>query len=136
MEGMNSTLNYHMYAEAKDRWHGAGTSNTVPRMLMPGHNLNDNYRASDLFVENGNYLMLRNLTIGYTIPKTIAAKMGLQNLRVYVSGQNLFVLTGYSGLTPEIGYSPGYSGAYPNRGVDVAAYPVTRVFSGGVTIDF
>ena len=76
--------------------------------------------------------MLRNLTIGYTLPKSIVSKIGLQNLRVYVSGQNLFVLTGYSGFTPELAYSHGASG----RGVDVAAYPVTRVFSGGITIDF
>jgi TonB-linked SusC/RagA family outer membrane protein len=136
MEGLNSSLNFNMYAEAMDRWHGEGTGNNIPRIVLPGDDRNNNYRASDLFVENGDFLMLRNLTIGYTLPKSIVSKIGLQNLRVYVSGQNLFTLTCYSGLTPELAYSSGVSGSYPNRGIDVAEYPVTRIFSGGITIDF
>jgi TonB-linked SusC/RagA family outer membrane protein len=134
MEGLNSTSNYNMYSDALKRWHGEGTGNTLPRMLMAGANLNDNYRVSDLFVEDGTYLMLRNLTLGYTLPKNLIHKMGLGNLRVYVTGQNLFVLTGYSGISPELGYSS--TGGTYQRGVDIAQYPITRAITGGITLDF
>ncbi|GHT83679.1 hypothetical protein FACS189467_9060 [Bacteroidia bacterium] len=131
MEGLTSTLPYNMYAEQMERWHGPGTSNTLPRMLVSKtSSRNQNYRVSDLWVENGNYLMLRNLTLGYTLPKNIVNKIGLEHLRVYVSGQNLFVLTNYSGLSPELGFSG------QGRGVDVGNYPITRIFTGGITLNF
>ncbi|GHT67396.1 SusC/RagA family TonB-linked outer membrane protein [Bacteroidia bacterium] len=131
MDGLSSIAAYNMYADQMGRWHGPGTSNTLPRMLVSGGaNANDNYRVSDLFVENGNYLMLRNLTLGYTLPKNIVNKIGLGNLRVYVTGQNLFVVTNYSGFSPELGFSD------QGRGVDVGNYPITRVFTGGITVDF
>ncbi|GHT49471.1 SusC/RagA family TonB-linked outer membrane protein [Bacteroidia bacterium] len=131
MDGLSSNFAYNMYADQMGRWHGEGTSNTLPRMLMAGGaNANDNYRISDLFVENGNYLMLRNLTLGYTLPKNIMNKIGVGSLRVYVTGQNLLVLTNYSGFSPELGFSD------QGRGVDVGNYPITRVFTGGITVDF
>jgi hypothetical protein len=135
MDGLSSNFAYNMYAEQLNRWHGEGTSNTLPRMLISsGANLNDNYRVSDLFVEDGNYLMLRNLTLGYTVPKSIVNKIGLSNLRIYVTGQNLFVLTNYSGLSPELGITT--TGTEYQRGVDIGSYPISRVFTGGITFDF
>jgi hypothetical protein len=116
------------------RWTGEGSGHPIPRMVLSAYNLNNNYRVSDLFIEKGDYLMLRNLAIGYTIPNSIVAKAGVRNLRVYLSGQNLFVVTGYSGMTPELGYS-STTGTY-QRGVDVAAYPVTKTITGGISVDF
>ena len=58
---------------------------------------------SEWFVENGSYVRLKNLQIGYTIPSSITKKITLNNLRVFVAAQNLFTITGYSGLDPEIG---------------------------------
>ncbi len=132
MIGIDGTQNYNLYKEALDRWHGEGTSNSVPRMTLPAYNLNNNYRASDLFIENGDYLMLKNLTIGYNLPMQIISKIGLSNLRLYATGQNLFTLTGYSGNSPELGYTDD---AKREKGVGVAWFPTSRTFSFGVTID-
>ena len=128
MQGLDPTSNFNMYAEALDRWTGPGTSNTIPKMSLDQANLN--YRTSDLFVESGNYVSLKNLTIGYTFPASLVKKTTLSNLRLYVSGQNVFMITNYSGYTPELGYTNGNR----QRGVDVAQYPSVRSFTFGLTV--
>ena len=88
---------------------------------------NGNYtNVSDFFLEDGSYLRLKNLAIGYTVPKRFISKIGLSgsNFRFYISGQNLLTFTKYSGFDPEVG----------NFGVDSGTYPVARVFSVGVNI--
>lgn len=132
MVGLDGTQNYNLYSETLDRWHGEGTSNSIPRMTLPAYNLNNNYRVSDLFVENGDYLMLKNLTIGYTLPRHLMTKIGFSNLRVYATAQNLFTITGYSGMTPELGYSDDDS---RQKGVDTGRFPTSRTFSFGFTVD-
>lgn len=99
-------------------------------MTLPDYNLNNNYRVSDLFLENGDYLMLKSLSIGYTLPESLVMKVGLKNLRIYVTGTNLFTITGYSGITPELGYSGSLQ-----KGVDTATYPLNKTFSIGFTVD-
>lgn len=85
--------------------------------------------------EDASYLRLNTLTIGYTIPKAITKKFAVQNLRVYATGGNLFCLTGYSGLDPEVNtkYS---SNDYPKIGVDRGAYPRARTFTFGINVEF
>ncbi len=107
-----------------DRWTGEGTSHSVPRAVYSDPN--QNTRHSDHFIENGSYLRLKNLTLGYTLPRSLSQKAYLQTLRVYVSCQNLFTLTRYSGFDPEVGVS----------GVDLSTYPVTRTVSFGVNVKF
>ena len=131
MQGLDPTYPYNMYAEAMERWHGEGTGNSVPRMTK--QNSNQNYRTSDRFVESGNYLSLRNATIGYTIPAKVWGHSGVSDIRVYATGQNLFVITKYKGLNPELGYA--YDGN-KQRGVDVATYPQARSFTFGATLNF
>lgn len=131
MQGLDPTYPYNMYAEAMERWHGEGTGNSVPRMTKQYSN--QNYRTSDRFVESGNYLSLRNATIGYTIPAKVWGHSGVSDIRVYATGQNLFVITKYKGLNPELGYA---SDGNKQRGVDVATYPQARSFTFGATLNF
>ena len=135
LSGLDATQVYNWYADQKDRWHGEGTSNSIPRLSI--NNLNDNYRSSDLWVFKGNYLSLKSLSLGYTIPKLNISDWQTPETRFYVSGYNLFMLTKYPGYTPELGYTnvnsttPGLQ-----RGVDLAQYPATRSFTVGATINF
>lgn len=130
LSGLDATQVYNWYADQENRWHGAGTSNSVPRLSIA--NLNDNYRSSDLWVYKGNYVTLRSLSIGYTIPKITLDNWKLPSARFYVSAYNLFTITKYPGYTPELGYTDGNL----QRGVDLAQYPATRTFMVGATVNF
>jgi hypothetical protein len=133
MQGLDPVYPYNMYAEAMQRWHGEGTSNSMPRMT--NESANQNYRTSDRFVESGNYLSLRNATLGYTIPSKVWGHSGVSDVRVYATGQNVFVITKYKGLNPELGY-PVSGDGNRQRGVDVATYPQARSFVFGATLNF
>ncbi|WEA03010.1 TonB-dependent receptor [Mucilaginibacter sp. SJ] len=128
MQGIDPTYPFNLYAETLGRWTGAGTSNTIPRLSLD--RANDNYRTSDLFVESGSYVSLKNATLGYTLPTSWSKKATLKSVRLYASGQNVFFITGYKGYTPELGYTNGNL----QRGVDVAQYPSTRTITFGVTV--
>ena len=91
----------------EERWHGEGTSNKLPIL---SNQRPDNIQASDLFVNNGSYLRLRTLQLGYTFPKAWMEKIYLNKLRLYVNAQNLFTISGFNGWTPEVGGSPLRSG--------------------------
>ena len=131
MQGLDASYSFNMYAENLGRWTGAGTSNTIPR--VSASNPNRNYRTSDLFVEKGDFLRLKNVSLGYTLPKSVTDALHLSQTRVYVTGQNVFTLTKYSGLNPELGYGLGQ---YPQQNVDYAQYPQARTFTAGATISF
>ena len=107
-----------------DRWRGEGTSTTMPRAVFGDPNKNN--RASDRFIEDGKYLRLKNVTLGYTLPQSIAKKALMSNVRFYISGQNLFTLTRYKGLDPEVS----------GTGVDSNVYPVSRSVTFGTSITF
>lgn len=102
-------------------------SSDIPRLTMADENQNFG-RRSDFYLENGSYLRLKNLTVGYTLPKTLMSSLGCAdtNIRFYVSGENLFTITGYDGMDPEVG----------RMGLDGGKYPVARVFSLGVNVNF
>lgn len=87
-------------------------------------------KPSSYFVEDGSYLKLRNVQIGYTVPERLLARWGVDGLRVYLNGNNLLTLTPYSGLDPEI------AGANTSRGIDYGLYPQVRTISGGVELQF
>lgn len=110
-------------------WTPENPNTDIPRLVASDKN--DNDRLSDRYVENGSYLRLRNAQIGYTLPSAFVKKIKMQNVRVYLSGQNLFTITGYSGMDPEVGQSSSLS-----RGVDYGIYPQSRVFTGGINITF
>lgn len=93
---------------------------------------NNNMRNSTFYVEDGSYLRLQNMQIGYTVPAYVCQKTKLfSSCRFYVSGQNVFTLTGYSGLDPELGVNSPL-----NMGVDATRYPSSRTFTFGVNLQF
>lgn len=112
------------------RWHGEGTSNRLPRLTSGTHTNWQN--ISDLYMENGDYMRMQNITLGYDFKK-LFKKLPLQQLRLYVSAQNLFTITGYSGMDPEIGYG-GYQSWV--SGVDLGFYPSPRTYLVGANIKF
>lgn len=102
-------------------------SSDIPRLAMNDENQNYS-RRSDFYLEDGSYLRLKNLTFGYTLPKALMNSMGCSgsNIRFYASGENLFTITGYDGMDPEVG----------RMGLDGGKYPVARVFSFGINVNF
>lgn len=118
---------YNFESSYLDRWIGPGTSNTEPRVTNGGHN----YEVSDRFIEDGSFLRLRNVQLGYTFPMVQISKANISNLRVYVSGTNVFTFTKYTGYTPEIG-----GGNLLGTGYDTNIYPIARTFNVGVSANF
>ena len=126
-----------------DRWTPTNPSNTIPRAGTVASNV----QASDRFVEDGAYTKLKNITLGYTLPKTLLGN-NFTKLRIYVSAQNMICITKYSGLDPEVGKytssgtSLGFIGApqttsqnYAN-GIDVGNYPIPKSIIGGIQVTF
>ena len=110
-------------------WNGEGSTNDIPRLSV--NDSNQNYsRASDFFVEDGSYFRCKLLQLGYTFPRKLMAGY---TLRLSVSAQNLFTVTGYSGMDPE---RPNLEGNVLKTGVDWIAYPNPRTFLFGVNFNF
>lgn len=130
MQGIDPTYPFNMYAETANRWNGAGTSNTIPRMTTRRNNTN--HRTSDLFLEDADFLRLKNLTIGYSLPTVVSKKIGIERLRFYATGQNVFTLTNYSGIDPELGIVNGNL----QFNVDYAQYPQAQTWIFGLTANF
>lgn len=116
---------WNMSADVLDSW-GYNHNSDIPLISMS--DTNGNYSTvSDFFLENGSYLRVKNITLGYTLPKSLFGNApGAPNLRVYASGENLLTFTKYSGMDPEVG----------NYGVDGGTYPVSRVVSFGLNLTF
>ena len=107
-----------------NRWTGEDTSNRIPiYRLGDGRN----WQSSDIYVHSGAYLRMSNLTLAYSLPTNIVRKIGFQNIRAFVMGENLFTATGYHGFTPEVGDGV-------NIGIDYGNYPEARTFSVGFNI--
>lgn len=111
-----------------DRWHGEGSSNTMPRVTEDNRNWTN---FSDLYIQKGDYLRVSNITLGYDLGK-VFKKSYLKQVRLYAAALNVYTFTRYDGMDPEIGYgSEGYS-----SGVDVGFYPRPRTFMMGANLKF
>ncbi len=120
-----------------DRWTLNNPSNLEPRMSLTDRN--GNFRFSDYMVEDGSYLKLKTIQLGYTLPEDLTKKFSIQRLRFYFSVQNVFTITNYSGLDPEIGKQNAFDNSISstlNYGVDRGLYPQSRQYIGGINIDF
>ncbi len=106
---------------------------TIPRATLT--DANDNDRISDRYVEDGSYLRIKNITLGYTFPKALLSKAKIENIRVYVNIQNLYTFTKYSGYDPEVGASTQDSSGL-TYGVDNGRYPSPTMYSFGLNITF
>lgn len=96
---------------------------------------NDNDRISDRYVEDGSFLRIKNITLGYTFPKALLNKAKIENLRVYVNIQNLYTFTKYTGYDPEVGVSTQDSSGL-TYGLDNGRYPSPAMYSFGLNITF
>ncbi len=121
----NAKANYT--TQILDRWTGEGTSNKIPRVTEQ----NINWQFSDLFVQDGDYLRISNITLGYDFAKLINLK-AISQCRLYAQVQNAFTFTKYDGMDPEIGYGTDNWVS----GVDVGYYPRPRTVLFGVNLKF
>lgn len=109
----------------------ANLGTSLPRASI--QDPNDNDRISDRYIEDGSYIRLKNIALGYTFPKGMIKKLGLESLRVYANIQNLLTITGYDGYDPEIGASTSSANVY---GLDNGRYPSPTVYSFGLNVSF
>ncbi len=103
----------------------------IPRATI--NDPNDNDRISDRYIEDGSYIRLKNITLGYTFPKKLIKNWGIDNLRVYANIQNLLTITGYDGYDPEIGASTASDNV---MGLDNGRYPSPTTYSFGLNVTF
>lgn len=94
---------------------------------------NDNSRMSSVYVEDGSYIRIKNIALGYTLPNRLVQKAKIENVRVYFNVQNLYTFTNYSGYDPEVG---AYNQNVLLRGVDYARYPSQRIYTFGINLNF
>lgn len=126
---MSGSGNYNSYAGLLDKaWDGEGSTNSQPR--LSNDDPNQNFRYSDYFIEDGSFFRLTNLQFGYKLSDKIIENSGLSKARFYISGENLFTLTSFSGLDPDIG------GRSTLSGVDWGHYPLPRIINIGVNLAF
>lgn len=120
-----------------NRWSSEGSTNEYARALINDGDVQNN-RASSYFVEDGSYLRLRNLNLGYSLPTTVVDKIGLNALRIYISAQNVFTITDYTGSDPEVGQNSDINGnsSVTTRGIDAGAYPLSKTFTLGLNLKF
>ncbi len=111
-----------------DRWTGAGTSNTFPRVTTGA---NSNALFSDFFVEDGSFVRLQNIQLGYSLDQKILEQVGLSKFRFYVSANNLVTLTKYRGYDPTTS-----NGAPIGGGIDQGFYPTPKTFLVGLNVNF
>ena len=115
-------------------WTGEGSTNSFPRYSSGSHNnFKCNSYNSDIFIQNADYLKIRNITLGFDF-KQVFKKIPFQQLRIFVTGQNLITITGYDGMDPEVGTGSGMDSW--SSGIDTGFYPSPKVFMAGVSIKF
>lgn len=115
---------YNQTTDVLKRWTGEGTSNSMPRAVFGDPNQNN--RISDRFVENGSYLRLKTISLGYNFPKAWLKPLTIENARLTLSCENVATITSYSGFDPEVAIN----------GIDLSRYPISRTFNIGVNFNF
>ncbi|SNZ01749.1 SusC/RagA family TonB-linked outer membrane protein [Flagellimonas pacifica] len=134
-EGMAEMKNHS--TAVLNRWTGEGTSNSVPRAILGDPNFNR--RPSDRFLEDGSYLRLKNIILGYSFQKNTLSKFAdgfIKSLRIYASAQNILTFTNYTGYDPEIGTGFNQGPGVANQGVDYGIVPQPKTFLTGIQIKF
>ncbi len=126
-EGMSSGSNF--LKSTLDAWTPDNTKTSVPRAVYSDYN--GNTRESDRFLEDGDFIRLRQVQLGYTLPTLLTKKAYIERLRFYISGENLLTWTKYSGIDPEFSRA-----SVLNTGVDRHIYPFTRSYVVGLQLSF
>ena len=107
------------------RWEKTGDNATHPQTIAGGNSMSN--KTSSRYLEDGSYLRLRNLTFAYNLPKSLLERVKLKSAKLSVSGENLFTITDYSGMDPEVGEGGSADGGF---------YPLTQRFVFGLNIEF
>ena len=102
----------------------------MPRLPLSTAASDYDYAFSDRYIEDGSYLRIQNISLGYTLPRQWVKKAGIYNLKIYANMQNVYTFTKYSGFDPEIGISNGLNG------VDNGRYPSPRIYTAGINVTF
>lgn len=131
--GNNAKTVYNWYDDV-DNVQVLNSGTNIPRLAI-GDPAGNSTVISDRYVEDGSYLRMKNITMGYTLPKKYSRFLHIESLRVYANIQNLFTITGYKGYDPEVGASTTDSKGY-SFGVDNGRYPSPTVYSFGVNLAF
>lgn len=116
---------YNMLKDILNAWSPTNPNSNIPRVSASDPN-NNFGTTSDFYIEEGSYVRLKNITLGYTLPEGLTQKMHINSLRIYVTGQNVFTRTKYTGFDPEVGMD--------QYGVDLGRYPVARAFMFGINL--
>lgn len=119
------TANYQ--TDALNRWTGEGTTNSYPRLADGDPNGNFS-KFSSFYLQDGDYFRIKTIQLGYTLPKKVTQKAFIQNLRLYLTGENLFTFTKYTGYDPEVGGG--------TLGIDRGQYPQAKSYMFGVNLQF
>lgn len=127
----NDRMKYNWRTDVFDRWHGEGTSDRFPRVVANDKNGNWS-KFSDLSLYDGAYFRASNITLGYNFTGLVKRYVPVTQLRAYVTAQNLFTITSYPGMDPEVGYAPNSWAS----GIDIGTYPHTRTFMFGLNLKF
>ncbi len=128
----SSTATWNLGKDMINRWTGESTQNDAKYPRMNANDVN-NSLMSDRYLEDGSYLRIKNVQLGYTFSNRLIKKMKLEKLRVYLNAQNLYTFTKYSGLDPEVGINYG---SPLDIGVDRGRYPQARMYSVGLNLVF
>jgi TonB-linked SusC/RagA family outer membrane protein len=118
---------YNFESHVLGAWTGQGTSYTEPKASFGGYN----YNISDFFIQDGSFLRIRDIVVGYTLPAAVSKTLYMQKCRIYFKADNLYTWTKFTGYSPEIG-----SGDVLSAGIDFGAYPITAVYSFGLNFNF
>ncbi|PWA06219.1 SusC/RagA family TonB-linked outer membrane protein [Flavobacterium psychrotolerans] len=123
-----STLGTNAAATLEDRWTATNPSNEIPRASSSPLGI-----VSERYVEDASFLRLKQITLGYTLPKSLSSKIGTKSIKLYVSAENLITWTKYTGYDPEVS-SYEQNNLYP--GIDFGAYPNSKTFISGLNVTF
>ena len=124
----NKARELNQYASYADRWTEENPTSDIPRATTSSSNRVFSTRV----IEDGSFLRLKTLTLGYTLPKTTTSRWGIDKLRLYLAGQNLLTFSSYYGYDPEVSIRDGAL----TPGLDFSAYPRARSVSFGVNLTF
>lgn len=114
-------------SEALKRWTPSNTNTNVPKAFA-----GRSQRVSSRFVFDGSYARLKNIALGYSLPKLLLKKVGMQGVRIYLSAQNIATITKYRGYDPEV----NYQNSNLNAGLDYGSYPNAKSFTAGINVSF
>ena len=128
--------NAYSYERVNQAWDPETNPNGTLPLWVYGDTNDENTQSHSQYVQDGSYLRMQTLTLGYSLPKKIVSKIGFSRIRLYAQLSNVFTITGYDGLDPEVRSNNGDSSNDLMKGVDYGSYGMPRQYLFGVNIDF